>query len=409
MPKLVPVNKSSFTKLAVILLGLLFLIYMLENFWLASLIGGFIGSYVIRPLLWLVIVWLVYKKYPLVTGEAKLRLRPFLIQITIICGIVWILANVAGGLIDGFGKSPYSLSIKGIIINVILLTCSISGLELSRAWLLNSVFKKNKIIGISVVGLLMSFFWFQFSKLTGLNEGITIVKFLGTTLFPALSENVFLCYLAILGGPLPAIIFRGIISAFHWFFPILPNMEWITLTLIGTFIPILCLILVQQGYLSEARKNKKVRDEEDTRGAFITSIAAIILVWFAAGVFSIYPSVIVSGSMYPAIKVGDMILIKRTDPAYISTGDIIQFEMDKVRVVHRVIEIVEKDGKLFFITKGDNNKTIDSDPVLPEQIRGSVIKILPKLGWASIAIRSPNAEIFKQTADEINAGGGSGE
>ena len=50
-----------------------------------------------------------------------------------------ILANIAGGLIDGFGKSPYDLSLRGIGINIICIGSFIVGIECSRAWLLNSV------------------------------------------------------------------------------------------------------------------------------------------------------------------------------------------------------------------------------------------------------------------------------
>ncbi|NLB88407.1 MAG: signal peptidase I [Syntrophomonadaceae bacterium] len=237
-----------------------------------------------------------------------------------------------------------------------------------------------------------------------------MVTFLGTTLFPALAENLFLCYLAILGGPIPAIIFQGIVKAFHWFFPILPNMQWMTATLIGTFVPVLCLVLVQQGYLTETKKATKIHDQEDIKGSFIASVTVILLVWFAVGVFSIYPSVIISGSMYPSIKIGDMIIVKKCKADQINKGDIIQFEIEnKIRIVHRVIDIKEENGQRYFITKGDNNISPDSDPVLAHQIKGNVVAILPKVGWATIAIRSNSLEFFAQTAEEVNSGGGSEE
>ena len=61
---------------------------------------------------------------------------------------------------------------------------------------------------------------------------------------------------------------------------------------------------------NRVQKSQKLPEEEDAKGSFILSVAVIILVWLAVGVFSIYPSVIISGSMYPSIKIGDMIIVK---------------------------------------------------------------------------------------------------
>lgn len=410
MQKYVPISSASIRKLAGLLSIALVLMYLLDNFWLASWVGSFASNYVIRPILWLIIAGLVYKAFPAVKPDAKLRLKSFLIQMAIISGIIIILANVAGGLIDGFGNSPYDLSFKGIVINLIYIGSFIVGVEYCRAWLLNSVFKQKRLWGMVLITLAITLFWFPYSKLMGLSYGMSMVTFLGTILFPALAENALLCYLAILGGPIPAIIVQGILKIFHWCFPILPNMQWITATLIGTFIPILCLILVQQSYLTEAKKAEKIWEQEDAKGSFVLSVAVIMLVWFSVGVFSIYPSVIISGSMYPAINVGDMIIVKKSDPNQMKMGDIIQFEIEnKIRVVHRIIDINEENGQRFFITKGDNNSTPDSDPVSVEQIKGNVVAILPKVGWVTIAIRTNSQEMFIQNAEKINSGGESGE
>lgn len=408
LPGFVSSSQGLIRKLAVLLLALLILMYLLENFWLSRWVGVFVGSYVIRPILWLLIAGLVYKVFPAVNSEAKLRLKWFLIQMAIISGIIMVSANLAGGLIDGFGKSPYDLSLKGIVINIFYVGSFILGLEFCRAWLINSVFKGKKFLGMVLITIGMTLFWFPYSKLTGLSMGLSMLTFLGTGLFPALTENFFLCYLALLGGPIPAIVFQGIVKAFHWFFPILPSMQWMTGTLIGTFVPVLCLVLVQQSYLTETKRARKLRDEDDIKGFFTASVALILLVWFAVGIFSIYPSVIISGSMHPAIKIGDMIIVKKCKADQIEKGDIIQFETEnKIRIVHRVIDIKEENGQRYFITKGDNNRTPDSDPVFAHQIKGNVIAVLPKVGWATIAIRTNSLEFFAQTAEEVNSEGGS--
>jgi len=61
---------------------------------------------------------------------------------------------------------------------------------------------------------------------------------------------------------------------------------------------------------------------------------------------------------------------------------------EEATIMHRVIEIQETEtgGKLF-ITKGDANDQPDSEPVMPENVVGKTVMTIPKIGWASIAVK----------------------
>lgn len=84
--------------------------------------------------------------------------------------------------------------------------------------------------------------------------------------------------------------------------------------------------------------------------------------------FGYRPVVIMSGSMEPEIQTGAIVITQKTKD--IKKGDIMFFESeDGVSVIHRCIEI--KDGE--YITKGDNNKIKDFEPVKKEQIYGKVV------------------------------------
>ena len=45
----------------------------------------------------------------------------------------------------------------------------------------------------------------------------------------------------------------------------------------------------------------------------LTGVTGVLIIWFAVGLFPIYPSVIITGSMEPLIKPGDIVLLKKTD------------------------------------------------------------------------------------------------
>jgi len=96
--------------------------------------------------------------------------------------------------------------------------------------------------------------------------------------------------------------------------------------------------------------------------------------------------VIVSGSMEPIIKIRDAIIIKRVEDSDIEVGDVITYKSTDpsfygIMITHRVIELVEEDGTVKYMTKGDNNPTRDPQLVTKEQIYGEVVMRIPKVGY----------------------------
>ena len=84
-------------------------------------------------------------------------------------------------------------------------------------------------------------------------------------------------------------------------------------------------------------------------------------------VFGYSVMVVKTGSMYPEIKPGDLIIIK-TQKQY-KTNEIITFEDGNSFTTHRIVEVVE-DG---FTTKGDANNAPDKAVVKIENIEGKVV------------------------------------
>ena len=85
-----------------------------------------------------------------------------------------------------------------------------------------------------------------------------------------------------------------------------------------------------------------------------------------------------TSSMMPTIKPGSVVIIQKTGTY--QKGDIVTFDSDPISTTHRIFKIVNRDGKDFFITKGDNNNAFDNDQTPAENIIGKVIFIIPFLG-----------------------------
>ena len=72
------------------------------------------------------------------------------------------------------------------------------------------------------------------------------------------------------------------------------------------------------------------------------------------------PLVIISGSMEPKLRVGGILYYKEINKKEYQKNDIVVFKSNKYLISHRIVEITNGG----FITKGDANKSIDSNKVL---------------------------------------------
>ena len=103
--------------------------------------------------------------------------------------------------------------------------------------------------------------------------------------------------------------------------------------------------------------------------------------------FGIGVSVVLSGSMEPALSVDDVIIVKQTEDY--GVDDMVVFNDHGILVVHRVISI---DGDNI-TTKGDANNTAD-EPITRDVVKGTVIKVLPGAGKAFDILKSPLAVVL---------------
>lgn len=371
------------------LAGLALVIYIFENTAITMINNSHILNYIIKPGLWIGVALIIYK-LPRLRLQSKIRFRTFISWWALNFAVIFIAALLMAGLIDGLGKSPFDHSIKGVFLNILLIGSTLVGRELIRSFLVNSLTKEENYLTFILIALFLTLISFSFNRFTSLNGYIDIIKFIAQYFGPEFSKNLFAVYLVFLGGAIPSIIFMGMLQAFHWLSPILPDLKWITTALIGILLPTLFLMVTQKIYYTESKQNKKMRNDEDgIFGWLITSIISIGLIWFSVGVFPVYPSVIATGSMEPMIMPGDVILVKRIDDINsLKKDDVIQFRRDDILISHRIIEIKdEKEGRSFR-TKGDNNSAPDGDYVKPEQIKGRIIYTVPKIGWPTLLIKS---------------------
>ena len=105
--------------------------------------------------------------------------------------------------------------------------------------------------------------------------------------------------------------------------------------------------------------------------------------------------VVSSGSMYPELKMYDIIVITGNQPFEdVKVGDIIVFDRPKDHnrvIVHRVVAVVDDDPKTL-TTKGDNNQSSipgTDFPITEKEYTGTVIHVVPQVGYITKILQPP--------------------
>lgn len=122
----------------------------------------------------------------------------------------------------------------------------------------------------------------------------------------------------------------------------------------------------------------------------IKIIAVIIIVALAGLIFlTLAPEsggykalVVTSGSMEPALPVGSLVLVKKSDS--LIAGDIITFRLGddpKNLVTHRIVEILEINDQTMYRTKGDAVIEPDIELVVSSRVVGKVSGRIPVIGY----------------------------
>ncbi|WP_161490308.1 signal peptidase I [Agromyces aureus] len=90
------------------------------------------------------------------------------------------------------------------------------------------------------------------------------------------------------------------------------------------------------------------------------------LMWGAGALGLLHPLVVVSGSMQPGIRTGDLIVGVPLAIEEVERGDVITLMSAQTQkfVTHRVVGIEPADGGFAVVMKGDANDSVDGEPYL---------------------------------------------
>lgn len=308
----------------------------------------------------------------------------------IICILIYYFITYLLGLFTGFIKTSYSLSIINIIKNIFPVILLIIVSELLRY----EFFTKSKgsipcfVIGYVLFLLIdvnLSIHIYDVTSYLGLTKMICLV------VFPSITKNIFLIQLTRKVGYSNAIAYRLLTDLSTYLLPLFPDFGEYINVLLKTVLPIIIMVKTNNMFdYFESRKIKTSRYNSRKLVLYsgITALLFVIVI-LTSGLFTYQALTIGSGSMSPKIEKGDIVIlrkVKKSELRTIKKGDVLVHNHDNKIIVHRVVEILDNNGKINYITKGDNNDTKDSWIIKEDEVIGIVKLKIKYLGMPTVAL-----------------------
>ena len=115
-------------------------------------------------------------------------------------------------------------------------------------------------------------------------------------------------------------------------------------------------------------------------GTFVSVLGLSLgLLALAPMAFGFRSVVVASGSMAPALRVSDVVVLGDADDP-LPVGAVIDFQVGGERRIHRIVQTIGSE----YTTKGDANRSADGGRVAAEDINGVGVMVVPFIGVPSL-------------------------
>lgn len=316
-------------------------------------------------------------------SSLSINRKEVLLLVAVMAAIYVVLKELSGAYF-GVYKNPYYVNPERILNVIIPTVLIIVAMEVIRY-----VIVAQKIMLATIITYLSCVLAdaLIYSNLAGIVSFNRFMDFVGLTIFPAISANVFYHHVSKNYGMLPNIVFRLITTLYIHFIPTITAMEDSLDSCIRIILPIAMLALVSAMF----GKKKKTALQKGAKLGWIGTVLTVIVVVGVAMLISCQfrfgALVIATESMTGEINKGDMILYERYDNQRIEEGQVIVFLHKDAKIVHRVVQIVHIGDETRYYTKGDANEDLDAGYRLESDIFGLTDVKIAYIGYPTLWLR----------------------
>ena len=357
----------------------LILIILLLN----SFIWNILETY--SKIIFLLIITIILKKLLGLEKDKHRYLKDILFD-TIIFLLIYFLLYYLFGLIIGFAKTDNYYTLTNIFKFIIPTILTIIIKEFLRYSMIMKS-EGNKFLLITTCILFIFFDLTTAIYYTNFQTKYESFIFIALTLLPTISTNISCSYITYKIGYKPPTFYLLITSLYQYLLPIIPNPNEYLAAIINFLLPIFYAFKINNFFNKETDEYiDRNYGKQHFSSLIIPTLIIIVLVYFTSGYFHYYAVAIASGSMEPKISKGDIVIIEQIEEKYeeLVVGQVIAYKYNGIIVVHRLVNIIEENGKYYFYTKGDANTQQDNYPIEENMILGKVNVKIPYIGYPTV-------------------------
>lgn len=290
------------------------------------------------------------------------------------------------GLFSGFKIAKISLSFKTIVTIIFPLIILIVSSEVIRnVFLAQKIYFKNK--NISVVFTFVSMVLIDLVIYINIYDLYSVEEFfeaLGFIFFASLSCNFLYNYISTRFGMLSIVIYRLITSLYVYIIPIIPDIYIFFNSFFRMVYPYLIYLIFENKYKENDFVISSIEKKKNFFINIITIIIMTLIIMLVSCQFKYGMLVVGSRSMENTINIGDVIIYQSYNGEDIDKGQVIVFEYNRIKTIHRVIDIKNFNGEYRFYTKGDANSRMDYGYRTKSEIEGIVIFKVKYIGYPTL-------------------------
>jgi len=349
---------------------------------LALALGGFYGFYVTYSALAL----LTALSLPLVALRRGLSSLDVYTSTSLALTLVAL--YTALGFLWGFASRP-RLGISSLLVSLGIFLVQVLSAEVSRSLALS--IPRGRRTAALVLGVLAGMFVGRTlpaiaSYVGSLGAPSALLSVLNDVAF-----NLAVTLLHVYGGFVPAVAFRLVVDGYWRFSPLVLDTSSVGLAWVATSTLVYYGLALYLAYRTPTLRElgssfrsrlgglpARLREYLPQVATYAVAIAVLTSIYLR-----VVPLVIVSGSMEPALEVGDLALVRLGVPADLPVGSVVAFRLNSTIVVHRLVGV---EGERL-VTKGDANPEPDPFPVYRRSLLGVVVGRIPRVGLLALALR----------------------
>ena len=312
-----------------------------------------------------------------------------LLKYMIILGLLYVGLYYATGAYAGYAENIIKFGWFSIGNFIIPIGITIVSSEIIRANFLCFTDKYSKVIAYIIGVLSEVILYIAVYDVTRLDQLLLLIGLIAA----ALTSNLLYNFVSNRFGAKPVIAYRMITVLYAYIIPVLPNIYAFAGSFYKMIAPLFVYWVIDRTFIKhEAKALGKSSSLFEKAFGVVACIVMVGFIMLVSCQFSVGALVVGSSSMTGSVDMGDVVIMHDVGSGEeLHEGDIIVFNRDNERIIHRIVKISTVAGKERYYTKGDVNEKEDEKYVTRNDLVGRVMFKVPAVGWPTLWLK----EVFK--------------